>query len=66
MSFTNWMNSKVEKLDWMDIGFVKLSVFAFTLLIAKLWTQILALEWYWYAIIFVLAAIRPLYRAYFK
>jgi len=66
MSFTDWMNSKVEKLDWIDIGCVKLSVFAFALMIAKFWTQILVLEWYWYAVIFVFAVIRPLYKAYFK
>lgn len=66
MSFTDWMNSKIENLDWMDIGFVKLSVFAFALMIAKFWSGILALEWYWYAIIFVLAAMRPIYKAYFK
>ncbi len=66
MSFTDWMNSKVGKLDWLDIGCVKLAVFAFALLIAKLWPGILNLSEYWYAIIFVLAVIRPLYRAYFK
>ena len=66
MSFTDWMNLKVGKLDWIDIGCVKLSVFAFALLIAKLWPSILNLNEYWYVIIFVLAAIRPLYKAYFK
>ena len=66
MSFTDWMNSKVGKLDWLDIGCVKLAVFAFALLIAKFWPEILNLSWYWYVIIFVLATIRPLYKAYFK
>jgi len=66
MSFTDWMNSKLKNIDWLDIGLVKLTVFAFALMIAKLWMPILALEWYWYAIIWVLAVIRPLYRAYFK
>ena len=66
MSFTDWMNSKLKNIDWLDIGLVKLTVFAFALMIAKLWMPILSLEWYWYAIIWVLAVIRPLYRSYFK
>ena len=66
MSFKTWANSKVGKMDWIDIGLTKLSVAAFILFVAKIWEPILSLEEYHYAIIFVAAAIRPMYRIYFK
>jgi len=46
------------------MGLVKLSVFAFALMVAKLWEPILSLEWYWYGIIFVLAAIPTTIRIF--
>ena len=54
------LDAKIKKCGWFDISLVKLSTFAFALLVAKLWQPILSLEWYWYAAIFVLAAIKPL------
>jgi len=59
MSLFKWANSIVKKCDWIDIGLIKISVAAAVLLIAKLWTLILSLDWYWYAIVFAIAAIRP-------
>jgi len=55
-----WMNSKIQKCVWYDISLVKLSTAAFILMVAKLWAPILSLEWYWYLIIAVLAAIKPM------
>ena len=59
MNFTKWANNKIGKLTWIDIGLTKLSVAAFVLLIAKLWSPLLSLDWYWYALIFVMLAIIP-------
>ena len=59
MSFFEGLNAKVRKFDWLDIGLIKLSVAAFILMVAKFWPEILGLNWYWYAVIVVLAAIRP-------
>jgi len=63
MKLTVWADSKVKKLNWIDIKLVKLSVAGFVLMIAKLWKPLLSLDWYWYALIFVLAAIKPAYKA---
>jgi len=60
MSLTKWANKNVKKLDWIDIRLIKIAVAAFALLVAKLWPTILGLAWYWYALIFVLAYIRPI------
>ncbi len=62
MACFEWLNKKIKKMEWYDISLTKLSTAAFILMVAKLWNPILSLEWYWYAIIFVLAAIRPMLR----
>ena len=52
------------KADWIDVGFLKIAVFAAALLFAKLWESILNLDWYWYLIISVAALIRPVITSY--
>jgi hypothetical protein len=59
------LNKRIKNFDWMDLGLTKWSMFAFTLMIAKIWPGILGLAWYWYGLIFVTLAIRPIYR-YFR
>ncbi len=54
-----WANSKIKKMTLVDIKLIKLSVFAFALMVAKLWQPILSLDWYWYAVMFIAFAIRP-------
>ena len=63
MSFGTLANSKVKNLGWVDVQLIKLSVAGCVLMIAKLWEPLLSLDWYWYAVIFVLAAIKPAYKA---
>jgi len=63
MSLFALANSIIKKCDWIDIGLLKISVAAAVLLIAKLWPPIMGLDWYWYAIILVIAAIKPASRA---
>jgi hypothetical protein len=65
MSF-KWINSKIKKMSVIDIQLIKLSVFAFTLLVAKLWGQILSLDWQWYAIIFVTITMITFYKIFKK
>jgi hypothetical protein len=65
MNFSKWANYKISKLTWVDIALTKWSVFAFALMIAKLWPRILSLKWYWYALIFVVLAIIP-FKNYWK
>ncbi len=62
MTLGTLADSKIKKLNWLDIQFIKLSVAGCILMIAKLWEPLLSLDWYWYAIIFVLAAIKPVYK----
>lgn len=66
MNLIKWSNSKIKKMGFWDIQFVKISSFAFILMIAKFWKSILILDWYWYALIMLLAAIKPLYTVFKK
>lgn len=66
MSLTKWANQKIKRLDYTDIKLIKIAVFAFALMLAKLWPTILGLAWYWYALIFVLAYIRPIHKIFKK
>jgi hypothetical protein len=52
------------KADWIDVGLIKITVFAATLLFAKLWQPILSLPWYWYLLICLVTVIRPLSTFY--
>ena len=45
---------------YIDIRLTGLVGLAFGLMIAKLWTPILYLDWYWYLVIALLAAIKPI------
>ena len=64
MGYFKWANSNVKKFDWLDIKMIKWSAAAFVLLIAKFWPPLLSLDWYWYALIGLLAAVRPVYKVF--
>ena len=53
-----WAEKNIKKLKWYDISIFKLCMFSIALLLAKLWPPLLSLEWYWYAIAFVLTCAR--------
>jgi hypothetical protein len=59
MNFFSWVNLKIKKMTCVDIGLTKLAVAGFILVIAKLIPGILCIDWYWFAIIAILAAIKP-------
>lgn len=64
--FTRFTKTALNEMDAKDITLVKISIIAFTLLVAKLWWPILILRWYWYLIIAVVAAWRPMKKIYFN
>ena len=60
MTIMQWAEENLKKLDILDIKLIKLGVAAFTLFLAKVWSPLLSLEWYWYITIFALAYARPM------
>lgn len=66
MNIFKWSESNIQKMDWIDVGALKVTVAAIILLIAKLWSPLLALEWYWYLIIALIALTRLFYTIFKK
>lgn len=66
MSLIKFTESKIRKMDFFDFQLVKLSSFFFALMLAVLFPVIISLEWYIYAVIFILAGVRPFYKVFFK
>lgn len=59
-------NKKLKKLVWYDMSLIKLTTAAFFLMIAKLWSPILALDWYWYLVIAIFAGVVPFKKIFMK
>jgi hypothetical protein len=59
VGYFDWIDAKIKKYNWTDIGLIKLSVAGFVLMIARVWKPLLSLDWSWYGIICVLAATKP-------
>jgi hypothetical protein len=52
-----WANDMIKKLTCFDYALIKIGVFAFTLMLAKLCPAILYLDWYWYGLVYALIAV---------
>ena len=59
------MNTKAKKLDWLDMALTKVSCFAFGALIVVLIPKILDISIGWIIAVWIIFALRPLYR-FFK
>jgi hypothetical protein len=66
MYLWTWMDSRIRGLHLIDVQLIKLSVAAFILMIAKLWRPLLSLNWYWYALIALVAGIKPVSKVFGK
>jgi len=66
MSFSSFLNSKIEKMDWLDIGMVKWSCIGLGLLLAIIFPGLLEINIWWVVAFVVVLAIRPLYRVHLK
>jgi hypothetical protein len=52
-----WANDIVKKLTCFDYALIKIGVFAFTLMLAKLWPGVfLCFDWYWYGLVYAIIA----------
>ncbi|MCK4251629.1 hypothetical protein KAX97_09270 [candidate division WOR-3 bacterium] len=60
------MNERVRKLNIFDIKLVQGCAMFVVLIIVKLIPQIMTINIWWFVVLLVLCAIRPLYVFYFK
>lgn len=66
MSFAFFLNSKVKKMDWLDLGLIKWSCIAFGILLSILIPQLTEINVLWIIVIVIILSIRPIYRSYIK
>lgn len=66
MCCCKWMEEKIKKLSVCDYGVLKLTVVAFTLMLAKLWPSLLSLAWYWYGLVFAVLYGYLVYKLFLK
>ncbi len=57
MSIFEWGNKKIQKLNVLSMGVLKICLISLSLMIAVLVPQVLLLDWYWYGIIFLVSYI---------
>jgi len=65
MNFASWLNEETRKMDWIDMALTKVSCFAFGVLLAILIPQLTEINILWIIAVWILLAIRPVYR-FFK
>ena len=63
--FENW-NEKIKKMTVMDIGLVKMSVFFSTIIIVKLFPQLLKINYAVLIVLMLACGARPLYKFWIK
>jgi hypothetical protein len=61
-SLADWMDRRVKRMDWIDMGCVKAGAMLFALLAAKLWPPLLAADPWVYAVALVIVSIRSVVR----
>jgi hypothetical protein len=66
MSFWENMNERVKKMTALDIGLVKWAVFFATIIIVKLFPQILNLNFIVLFILMIVCSVKPLYKFWIK
>jgi len=66
MGFFDELNKMHKKTDIWDTGLTKWASIFFAFMVAKLWPDVLLLDWYVYLIIALVFAIRPLYHFFGK
>jgi len=66
MSFWENMNERVKKMTALDIGLVKWAVFFTTIIIVKLFPQLLKINFIALLILTIACSIKPIYKFWIK
>ena len=56
----------INNMKWYDLGLFKVTMFIFTLLVAKYFNILLQAEWYWYVLFLLVLSPRLYYIAFKK
>jgi hypothetical protein len=66
MCFIDFFNERVKKLTILDVKLVQASAMCVILIIAKVIPQIMTINIWWFIVLLILFAIRPMYVFYLK
>ena len=66
MSFKSFLDARVQKMNWLDVGLLKWSCIAFGVLLVILIPGLAEINIWWVGAAVVVLAIRPFYRVYLK
>lgn len=66
MTIIEYMNQRVKRLTIFDIKLVQMCAMLVILVIVKLIPQIMCINIWWFILLLVICAIRPLYVFYVK
>ncbi len=66
MNIPSFLDSKIKKMDWLDISLVKWSCVAFGVLLVILFPDLLEINAWLVVAVVVILALRPFYRVYLK
>lgn len=66
MKLFKWMDSKINRMNWLDIGMLKIACIVFGIFLAKLIPSLTKITFFWLMIIFIAAAILPMLKIYKK
>jgi len=66
MRLITWINSKLNKIDSIDILFVKISCLAFGIILARLIPVLTEINIWWLVILGIALAIKPLFKFFSK
>ncbi len=66
MAFLQWVNTKISKMTYWDIGILKLCLVAFTLMIASLFPRLTQVSWPWYGAVFFVSYLYLMYKLFIK
>ena len=66
MGLVNFWKEKAKKIGYVEISLIKLSCIAFGLMLAAWIPALTRVNGGWYLLIFILAAIEPLFKVFKK
>ena len=64
MSFTSWANSKIQKLNWLDVVLVELSCIVYGILLAVLIPALIKVNEWWLVAGFIILGLKPGYKLF--
>ncbi len=60
MRFSDWINSKIKKLNWTDLACIELASISFGLMLAALIPVLTEVSAWWYLAAWIVLALKPL------